>query len=131
MYIQKEVEDESSIDELIRQTKALKKMHLDQQQLIIKMQDRIDNLELDIRAKESAQKTLAVAQSAYEIENLKTTLNEETVSIRKQVSDLDNALKDKFLQLTKMVADVEYLSNVPQQRGNSEAPDTHERMTKV
>ena len=61
------------------------------------MQDRIDNLELDIRAKESAQKTLAVAQSTYEIENLKTSLNDETVSIRKQVSALDNDVKDKFL----------------------------------
>ena len=56
------------------------------------MRDRIDNLELDIRAKESAQKTLAVAQSTYEIENLKTSLNDETVSIRKQVSALDNDL---------------------------------------
>ena len=124
MYIQKDQEDDDRIDELIEQTAALKKMHLDQQNLILQMQDRIDNLELDIRAKESAQKTLAVAQSTYEIENLKTSLNDETVSIRKQVSALDNDVKDKFLQLTKMVADVEYLSTAAQPRGNSEPPDT-------
>lgn len=124
MYIQKDQEDDDRIDELIEQTTALKKMHLDQQNLILQMQDRIDNLELDIRAKESAQKTLAVAQSTYEIENLKTSLNDETVSIRKQVSALDNDVKDKFLQLTKMVADVEYLSTAAQPRGNSEPPDT-------
>ena len=124
MYIQKDQEDDDRIDELIEQTTALKKMHLDQQNLILQMQDRIDNLELDIRTKESAQKTLAVAQSTYEIENLKTSLNDETVSIRKQVSALDNDVKDKFLQLTKMVADVEYLSTAAQPRGNSEPPDT-------
>ena len=124
MYIQKDQEDDDRIDELIEQTTALKKMHLDQQNLILQVQDRIDNLELDIRTRESAQKTLAVAQSTYEIENLKTSLNDETVSIRKQVSALDNDVKDKFLQLTKMVADVEYLSTAAQPRGNSEPPDT-------
>ena len=71
------------------------------------MQDQIDNLEIEVKAKESAQKTMAIAQSTFELDNLKKTLGEETSSIKKQISDVDNSLRDKILQVTKMVADVE------------------------
>ena len=59
------------LSELIRQTQLLQRQHVEQQDVIFRLQSRLDSLEIELKTKESTAQTLSRASAALDQDNLR------------------------------------------------------------